>query len=78
MPKSPIQTVINQLAQERVRLDRELRGVSAALAAFGKTYISGKVSAAPKKRRMSAAGRARIAAAQRKRWARIRTAKKRR
>ena len=74
MPKSLMQSVVSQLQVERERLEKELRGVSAAISAFVKVYSQGRVGG--KKRRMSAAGRARIAAAQRKRWAKIRAAKK--
>jgi hypothetical protein len=55
------------LKAEQVRLNRQLQGISAALSAFGAAY--GK----PKARRskMSAAARARIAAAQRLRWSKL-------
>ena len=76
MPKTLIQSVIGQLQKERIRLERELNGVSAALTAFGKAYMKGP-SAGRKKRTISAAGRKRIAAAQRARWAKIRASKKR-
>lgn len=56
---------IEQLRKERTRLAGELHRVTAALAAFGKAYISGGIP----KRTMSVAGRERIAAAQRARWA---------
>lgn len=93
--------VIRFLKQEQDRLTRELQGIGAALAAFGKTYGKqpggrarrtattrparlGNVKAtktqsqtgAPKKRTMSAAGRKRIADAQRARWAKVKAAKK--
>jgi hypothetical protein len=93
--------VIRFLKQEQDRLTRELQGIGAALAAFGKTYgrqpgsrarrtattrtgpaRSGNAKAtqsqtgAPKKRTMSAAGRKRIADAQRARWAKVKAAKK--
>jgi hypothetical protein len=72
-----MQSVVDQLQQERTRLERELNGVSAALSAFSKVYLGGKAkAAAPRKRTISAAGRARIAAAQKKRWAKGRAAKK--
>jgi len=60
--------VVRQLKKEHDRLTREIKGVAAALAAFGAAY--GKRAGARGK--MSAAGRARIAAAQRARWAKIR------
>jgi hypothetical protein len=56
--------VIQVLQQEHDRLTRELKGIGAALSAFGHTYSSNS-----RTRRISAAGRARIAAAQRARWA---------
>jgi len=71
-----MQSVVNELQKERTRLEDELHRVSAALTAFGKAYLrEGKSSR--KKRTISAAGRKRIAAAQRARWAKIRAAKKR-
>jgi hypothetical protein len=62
--------VVRQLGKERVRLTNELQSITAALSAFGKVYING---AKPKRKRskISAAGRKRIAAAQRARWAKI-------
>lgn len=60
--------VVQQLKKEHDRLTREIRGITAALAAFGAAY--GKRSAT--RGRISAAGRARIAAAQRARWEKVR------
>jgi len=74
-----IQSVVKQLQQERARLENELHRVTSALTTFGKVYMHGGKSspaAAPKKRTISAAGRRRIAAAQRARWAKVRAAKK--
>ena len=59
--------VVRLLKKEQDRLTRELRGIGAALAAFGKSYGKGTST-----RRLSAAARARIAAAQRARWAKVR------
>jgi len=59
--------VVRLLKKEQDRLNKELRGIGAALAAFGKTY--GKVHGT---RRLSASARERIAAAQRARWAKVR------
>jgi len=59
-----MQDVVALLRKEHARLTKQVEGVSAALAAFGNTYRNG-----PGKRTISAAGRARIAAAQRARWA---------
>lgn len=73
-----MQAVVSQLQTERNRLQDELHRVTAALTAFGKAYLHGaKMKPAGRKTRtISAAGRKRIAAAQRKRWAKIRAAKK--
>jgi 16S rRNA G1207 methylase RsmC len=79
MPKSLIHSVVVQLQKERKRLEDELHRVTAALTAFGRVYLHGTKSgpaASRKKRTISPAGRKRIAAAQRKRWAKIRAGKK--
>jgi hypothetical protein len=76
MPKTLMQSVVSQLDQERRRLENELHRVTAALTAFGKVFLSGRKSSR-KKKTISAAGRKRIAAAQRARWAKVRAAKKR-
>jgi hypothetical protein len=59
--------VVRLLRKEQDRLTKELRGIGAALAAFGNVYGKGTGT-----RKMSASARARIAAAQRARWARVR------
>jgi hypothetical protein len=60
--------LLNMLHEERAKLVRKLAGVDAAILA-----LNGSV--APKavrgKRTMSAAARARISAAQKKRWAKV-------
>ena len=75
MPKTLMQSVANQLQKERTRLEDELHRVTAALAAFGKVYMYGSkpkaAVATRKKRTISAAGRKRIVAAQRARWAKV-------
>jgi hypothetical protein len=70
MPKTLMQSVISELQKERKRLEDELHRVAAALTAFGNVYLHGS-RPTPKKRTLSAAGRKRIAAAQRARWAKI-------
>lgn len=75
MPKNLMQSVVDQLQKERTRLADELRRVTAALTAFGKVYVNGPTTT-HKKRTMSVAGRKRIAAAQRARWAKVKAAKK--
>jgi hypothetical protein len=79
MPKTLMQSVVSQLQKEHTRLEDELHRVTAALTAFGKVYMRGskpKAAASRKKRTISVAGRRRIAAAQRARWAKVRAAKK--
>jgi hypothetical protein len=70
MPKTLMQSVINELQKERKRLEDELHRVAAALTAFGNVYMHGS-RPTRKTRTISAAGRTRIAAAQRARWAKI-------
>jgi hypothetical protein len=61
--------VVQQLKKERDQAARIVEQLDAALAAL--TGVSGKRTGT--RRNISAAGRARIAAAQRARWARVRT-----
>ena len=78
MPKTLTQSVVGLLQKERKRLEDELHRVTAALTAFGKVYMHGskpKAAATRKKRMISAAGRKRIAAAQKARWAKVRASK---
>ena len=70
MPETLMQSVISELQKERKRLEDELHRVAAALTAFGNVYMHGS-RPTRKKRTISAAGRKRIAAAQRARWAKI-------
>jgi hypothetical protein len=59
--------IVRLLEKEKDRLTKELHGITAALAAFGQEYVKGTGN-----RDLSAAARARIAAAQRARWAKVR------
>jgi len=68
---SNLARVVRLLKKEQDRLTKELRGIGAALAAFGKAYGKGTGTS-----RLSAAARARIAAAQRARWAKARATAK--
>jgi hypothetical protein len=68
-----ISTIVKQLKKERDNVERQLSGLNAALAAFVGVYAGSKP--ARKKGTMSSAGRKRIAAAQRARWAKIRAKK---
>jgi len=63
--------VVRLLKKEQDRLTKELHGIAAALAAFGKAY--GKQTGV--RGRLSAAARARIGAAQRARWAKVKASK---
>ena len=62
--------LVKQLKKERDRVERQLSGLNAALTAFASAYSGTKPS--PKRRKMSAKSRAKIAAAQRRRWAKVR------
>jgi hypothetical protein len=59
--------VVRQLKTEHDRLSKEIRGVAAALAAFGAAY--GNQGG---RQRLSAAARAKISKAQKARWAKVR------
>jgi hypothetical protein len=67
--------VVKQLKKERDRAEKHLSALNLALAAFVGTYYGNAAKPARKKRTMSAAGRKRIAAAQRARWAKVRAKK---
>jgi len=73
MPTTLMQSVVSELQKERTRLENELHRITAALVAFGNVYMQGSrrraAVATRKGRTISAAGRKRIAAAQRARWA---------
>lgn len=58
--------VVELLKKERDQLTKQIAGISAALSAFGVAYKNGKGRPV-----ISAAGRARIAAAQRERWMKL-------
>jgi hypothetical protein len=64
-----IADVVRLLKTERDRLTNQLHGISAALSAFGTAY--GKQNGARGK--LSTAARARISAAQRQRWAKVKS-----
>jgi hypothetical protein len=63
-----LDNVVRLLKTEQDRLTKQMRGISAALSAFGAAYGKGTTV----RRTISAAGRARIAEAQRQRWAKQR------
>jgi hypothetical protein len=74
-PMGEMTKVVKMLHQEHTRLTDELHRVTAALTAFVGVYKGAKPKTR-KKRTMSAAGRKRIAAAQRARWLKIKAKKK--
>jgi hypothetical protein len=75
-----LSSIVGQLKKERDRVQQQLSGLNAALAAFAGVYSSRGSKAAPaqgrKRRPMSAKGRAAIRRAQKARWAKVRAAKK--
>jgi len=67
--------IMRQLNRERDRVEQQLSGLNAALSAFAGVY-RGAAKPGRKRRKMTASARAKIAAAQRKRWAKVRKAAK--
>ena len=68
-----LSSLVKQLKQERDRVEKQLSGLNAALTAFAGVYGGKPVR---KRRKMSAKSRAKIAAAQRRRWAKVRKSQK--
>ena len=68
-----IKAALNRLRAERKLLEGQLKRVDAAI--FSLASLNGRSSKVGK-RTLSAAGRARIAAAQRARWAKVKAKKK--
>jgi hypothetical protein len=66
--------ILKQLSKERAQVERQLSGLDAAIRAFASVYSGEKP--VPTRRKLSAKGRARIAAAQRVRWAKVKRRKK--
>ena len=69
-----LSSIIAQLKKERDRVEKQLTGLNAALAAFAGVYGGSKP--VRKRRKMSVAARKKIAAAQRARWAKSRKSAK--
>ncbi len=67
---SNLSGIVEQLKKERDRVQQQVSGLNAALEAFAGVY-RGNNGIKPRRRKMSAKGRARIAAAQRARWAKV-------
>ena len=66
-----VSSIVKQLKRERDRVAKQLLGMDAALRAFGGVYSGGKP--VRKRRKMSMAARKKIAAAQRRRWAKVKS-----
>ena len=69
-----VSSIIAQLKRERDRVERQLTGLNSAFTAFAGVYVG--VKPTRKRRKMSAKSRAKIAAAQRARWAKVRAKRK--
>jgi hypothetical protein len=67
--------IVAALKREEAKLQKQLTGIQGAIRELVGVSSNGN-STSRKKRGISAAGRARIAAAQRKRWAKIKRSKK--
>ena len=67
--------IVSALKSEASKLQKQLNGINSAIKILGgKNSVSGGKH--PKKRRLSASARAKIAKAQKARWAKVRAAKK--
>jgi hypothetical protein len=71
-----LSSIVSQLKKERDRVQQQLVGLNAALAAFAGVYSKAAPAAKRKRRPMSAKGRAAIRRAQKARWAKVRAGKK--
>ena len=70
---SKLQSILRSLTKERNAAQQQIERLEAAIESLGSLNHKPKATAGRRKRRkMSAAGRARIAAAQRARWAKLR------
>jgi hypothetical protein len=74
-PMGNVSRIVKELKRERDKVEKQLSGLNAALAAFVGTYYGNGAKPTRRKRTISAAGRKKIAAAQRARWAKIRAKK---
>jgi hypothetical protein len=69
-----VSKIVKQMKNERDKVEKQLSALNLALSAFVGSYYGAKPTR--KRRKMSVAGRKRIAAAQRARWAKIKAKKK--
>jgi hypothetical protein len=68
-----IESIVQQLKHERDRLDAAIRALTSLDGASAASRNTANASLAPKRRTLSAAARRKIAAAQRARWAKIKS-----
>jgi hypothetical protein len=66
-----LEGIVRMLKAERERLTKQVQGISAALSAFSTAYGKGTAT----RGKISAAGKVRIAEAQRQRWAKLKGAR---
>jgi hypothetical protein len=72
-----VSVIVKHLQREKDKVEKQLSALNLALSAFVGTYYGAKpTKPTGKKRTMSAAGRKRIADAQRARWAKIKARNK--
>ncbi len=71
-----LSNIVKQLKKERDRAEQELFRLNAALSAFVGAYRGNKAKPTRKRRKMLAKARAKIGAAQRARWAKVKAKKK--
>jgi hypothetical protein len=79
MPQlDPIRKAVTELRRERSRLEAELQRIDTAIAALGRAKGARRAAngKSPRPRKMSAAGRAAISRAAKKRWAQYRAARR--
>ncbi|MGB0106310.1 MAG: hypothetical protein WBP51_19075 [Candidatus Sulfotelmatobacter sp.] len=73
-----VSSIVKQMKKEKDKVEKQLSALNLALSAFVGSYYGAKPkpTSIRKRRKMSAAGRKRIAAAQRAWWAKIKAKKK--
>jgi hypothetical protein len=73
-----VSVIVRHLKSEKDKVEKQLSALNLALSAFVGSYYGkrAKPTPTPKRRKISAAGRKRIAAAQRARWAKIKAKQK--
>jgi len=70
-----VSNIVKQLKTDRHRVQKQLLGLNAAISAFAGVY-GGKAKPTRKPRKLSAEAREKMAAAQRRRWAKVKAKKK--